>query len=98
MDLPADDAEAEHAALVVEDLEPLVTTGGSTRQGHARPPPLLSPDRGTLHTPASGSQGGARRAAGPCTRGRLRVAAAPYARCPLAPPPRAAFRPCRRPL
>ena len=45
MDLPADDAEAEHAALVVEDLEPLTAAGGSTGQGYARPPPLLSPDR-----------------------------------------------------
>ena len=43
--LPADDAEAEHAALVVEDLEPLAAAGGSTGQGYARPPPLLSPDR-----------------------------------------------------
>ena len=42
--LPADDAEAEHAALVVEDLEPLVAAGGSTEQGHARTPSLLSPD------------------------------------------------------
>ena len=42
--LPADDAEAEHAALVVENLEPLVAAGGSTEQGHARPPSLLSPD------------------------------------------------------
>ena len=45
MDLPADDAEAEHAAHVVEDLEPLAAAGGSTGQGYARPPPLLSPDR-----------------------------------------------------
>ena len=43
--LPADDTEAKHATLVVEDLEPLAAAGGSTGQGHARPPPLLSPDR-----------------------------------------------------
>ena len=95
--LSAHDAEAEDTTLVVEDLKPLATAGGSTRQGHARPPPLLSPDRGTVHTPASGSQGGTHRAVGPYTRGRLRVAAAPYAHCSLAPPPRAACRPCRHP-
>ena len=78
--LPADDAEAEHAALVVEDLEPLAAAGGSTGQGHARPPSLLSPDlrspprelraelacRGTLHTqPPHGAPAAGRLQAAP---------------------------------
>ena len=82
MDLPSDDAEAEHAALVVEDLEPLAAAGGSTGQGYARAP---SPPLPRPSVAASGDQGGARRPAGPCTRGRLRVAAGPCARRPLAP-------------
>ena len=95
MDLPADDAEAEHAALVVEDLEPLAAAGGSTGQGYARAP---SPPLPRPSVAASGDQDGARRAEGPCTRSRLRVAAGPCARRPLAPPSRAACRPRRRPL
>ena len=83
MDLPADDAEAEHTALVVEDLEPLAAAGGSTGQGYARAP---SPPLPRPSVAASGDQGGARRAAGPCTRGRLRMAAGPYARRPLGAP------------
>jgi len=54
MDLPADDAEAEHAALVVEDLEPLAAAGGSTGQGYARAP---SPPLPRPSVAASGDQG-----------------------------------------